>query len=902
VQFYQWPANSNTKNLLLLIKDINDEIATLGPDMTPELSIPVGVLRRSQNYFTNSKFRSHVNEKSPKIVHLEQLKATKKRYEYAIHRFAFDDMKSESGELDDGPISSEVIETFGNVTDVSGETASMSRYAMGLGTEVLSDENLDLNKFLSRPIQLLATVVPNSTDFDVDIPVWQTYFSNPTVRAKLRNYAFIRADLKVRIAISGTPFHYGRLQATYVPFADLNPVTAAYSGTAAARPNFLKYLSTVTGSQTLNVKDNQPLDIHIPYLNPMPMIRLFNNSNLAITDSTTFTDTDHMGNLFIKTLNQVQCISDGTPTSVSIYVYAWLENVKLGCPTGTVLQITTESGMISESGDERKTGPIQWVASRVRQVSKSLENVPFMRPWAIPSTMVASGIERFSALMGWSMPVLTTTPTRMQNEPLQNACLTIGSDTGHRMTLDPKQELTVDPRFLGIMEDELLISNIASHQSLFYTFSWDPTDVPLSSPIFQAFVSPTANSPLLATSSTQDTALSFAAIPFKYWRGTIKYTFDVVKSQFHRGKIAIIYEPNCNQRTLINSALDLNKQYVKIVDIQETDTFDICVDWAYPRAWAQVAPPVIGDTFLDPTTSGPSVADYCNGYICIVPINKLQSPDDSSVAVNVYVSSDDIVFNRFTEESLPKLLTVDGMVSESGTINDTPLDKTCFTLNPTGAKSSHLSEDFFGEMPISFRTLLKRFFASDIQGLEPSGCYWGIRYTGSILPPEPVLNTASTYVSLYNYLRLAFIGQRGSLRKRYRMIIKGGDQPLTGHIKVNLARDSSTTAVPTVVGLDSSAPTGMYPIMDGSTAFVPSTNAGVEFEIPFYSNNLFVFSSMFFNDVPSTQIQSFLRNYYVTYDYLHDGSPIQLMSFEETATGEDFMFAGFLAPPPRAVL
>jgi hypothetical protein len=38
-------------------------------------------------------------------------------------------------------------------------------------------------------------------------------------------------------------------------------------------------------------------------------------------------------------------------------------------------------------------------------------------------------------------------------------------------------------------------------------------------------------------------ACGAAAMPFKYWSGSMKYRFQVVCSAFHRGRIAVVYDP-----------------------------------------------------------------------------------------------------------------------------------------------------------------------------------------------------------------------------------------------------------------------------------------------------------------------------------------------------------------------
>jgi len=91
-------------------------------------------------------------------------------------------------------------------------------------------------------------------------------------------------------------------------------------------------------------------------------------------------------------------------------------------------------------------------------------------------------------------------------------------------------------------------------------------------------------------------------------------------------------------------------------------------------------------------------------------------------------------------------------------------------------------------------------------------------------------------------------------------------------------------------------PTGRE-YLDGTTTYVPSVNGGIEFEIPFYTNNLFALSQSVDpfsgNDVPTESIA--LRNYTVEYDNLSGDTT--LYGYEETAAAEDFCLMRFVAPP-----
>jgi len=146
-----------------------------------------------------------------------------------------------------------------------------------------------------------------------------------------------------------------------------------------------------------------------------------------------------------------------TPSQVYVQVYAWMTDVEVAGTTGTWLQVTTESGEIYTESDERETGPIEKFASSAKKVSMALTMVPEIGVLATASSIFFSGLESISALFGWSRPVHMDEPIYSKSLPFMNGAMTIGSETTQKICLDPKQELTVDPRVVGVDSDIWLL-------------------------------------------------------------------------------------------------------------------------------------------------------------------------------------------------------------------------------------------------------------------------------------------------------------------------------------------------------------------------------------------------------------------------------------------------------------
>jgi len=733
-----------------------------------------------------------------------------------------------------GTASKEDISKGQNVEQIDGESPDYT--LVGSSVTRVNSEDLEIKGFFGRPVQIAALQLDLNTDIDLRLDVWDLYLENPTVRSKLRNYPFMKCDLNVRFMLSGTPFHYGRLICAYEPYPEVNQIFPGFGPTF--RTEKLKYFSQAPGTLTMDVRENAPLDMHIPYVAPQPIARLFNNSALVQSSTDPFDDFHELGAVFVSTLNQIKAVTDGA-TEVYLYVYVYATNVVLHGTTATQMSIVTE-------GDERQTGPVEKFASSALKVSTALQTVPAISMYARASTYALTALKGIASLFGWSYPTMIAHPIRNRPDPYQNGAHTIGLDTGKKLTLDPKQEITIDPRALAMTEDEMCISHICSKESYLDTFTWSADSVVATDVLWSAAVTPRANIVREVGDATtvMPTALSFAATPFANWRGSITYRFDMVVSNFHRGKIMFVYEPNQRQFDLISLNTKLNKQYVKIVDLQETQTIEFVVDWNFPKPWCRNITDAsmvnsVGSQFVQTS----EFFDTCNGVIYVVPFTQLQSPDSSDIQVNVFVKSTDMMFNRMTDQFLPQ--DNNPYVVTEGDISNQPV--TIMKMNEALLPNDHVSEDCFGEQPLSFRALLKRYMSGKRATWGPTT--QNVRmflpvYYGTFYGDSPVV------YNLYNYLKWAYMAQRGGMRRRFYFPHYAGNDIDTAtpffpsnRVVVSLSNNSTTT-IP-VSATASGFETNLD--MDGSVTFLSTVNEGYEVEIPYYSNNLFAWA---FNDDP----------------------------------------------------
>lgn len=646
-----------------------------------------------------------------------------------------------------------------------------------------------LEQFFSRPIRISTIEWPVSALGGLlfeKINPWQLYFEDPRVINRIANYKLMRAKLHIKILINGNMFHYGRAIASYNPLplddtmtVDREFVDADLVG-ASQRPHLY-----------LDPTNSQGGEMCFPFFTP---------SNLLDIPAMGWRN---MGELAIHSMQGLKH-ANGATDKVTINVFAWAEDVKFAIPTqetpGAILPQAEMGGM-----DEYSKKPVSRIAGAIANMASYLTTAPGIGPYAMATKIGASAIGQIATLFGYSSPV-NLDFSHFRSIPTTNYSVTNSLSDAMKLSVDAKQELTVDPRTVGLSgDDELTISHIAKHESWFANFPW-AVDTPVETLLFNVVVDPGIHQNF--NNEIHLTAPAFAAAPFKYWRGSLRYRFQVVCSGYHKGRLKVVYDPSGNA----TGEAEYNTAYTTIVDISDTADFSIDVGWGQPTPYRQhFAPNATNAVMFDisPLSYNASTAAVGNGTLAVYVVNELTVPNSTSnndIEVNVFVSACDdfevacpnlgiIERLRFT----PAVAPPDGInrsgispQSEEGGMNEEtmkqdsqPVDTS--PINTVGLKVPIASDPtntvYFGESIKSMRQLLKRYsrhkpLPSHITD-DDADMFTQI-YVGTAFPNQVGFNTEPTYprvnygingssytygwTTFLNYLTSAYGGWRGGIR------------------------------------------------------------------------------------------------------------------------------------------
>lgn len=706
---------------------------------------------------------------------------------------------------------------------------------------VAMDNKMQLNDFFGRPFKAAtytwdpAAVTPFFQSFDP----WALFFANPNVINRLNNYALMQCKLNVKFMINGNSFYYGRLMVDYM----VDPTSDQVSSRSGAI-----LANIIQASQRLHLFIDPTLSqggtMVLPFINQDNSLRV----NLS----------EWVGEMGLINIRQMQPLkhANGSTTPVTISVFIWATDVNVSQPTSV-----SSSSLVPQAGDEYQDKPVSNMLSSVAKVAGSLATIPWITPYAKATQMVANSMGAVASMFGFSRPAILEDPTPVRRYVLGNLVNTDRHDTVTKLTVDSKQEVSIDPAIFGVdVEDELTIKHIASTESYITQFPWSVATA-AGATLWSARVNPVH----AATDGlfTYNPACSFAVTPFAFWRGTMRYRFQIVASAFHKGRLLVTYDP------VAASSINTNLSYSKVIDLSDERDFVIDVCWSQSKTFLRV--PTLGAANYQNSRYTTYVDGY-NGVLNISILNELTSPNsavNNNIAINVFVSAQDDfevgmpIESTFTSISyLPPtgVAPQAGDVDGSGPSDDTPEENAPIVTMAKECVGTPIEEDhtldvFFGEAITSFRQLLKRYMlhAGTLLPITANtnyiyNDYDFPAYRGFGLDPRNTvtgpLNANIVNTTLLNYLAPAFVGYRGSMRSKY-LLVNGNAavgaymtvarEPVpTGYQALAVAIDTASASrfATSVVSTYKSGFTGM-------DATQPTVQPSVEVELPFYSNRRF---------------------------------------------------------------
>jgi hypothetical protein len=497
-------------------------------------------------------------------------------------------------------------------------------------------------------------------------------------------------------------------------------------------------------------------------------------------------------------------------------------------------------------------------------------------------------------------------------------------------------------------EDQMSFGYLVKKEAWIDFFNWNTTTTQNTGLLYSIQVHPMIAPIFLAGANEVPvrcmTPVSFVAYPFKHWSGSLRYRFQIVASQYHRGRLLFVFEPSLATAGTVS---DTNDRYSHIVDISEERDVTFEVNWAQKEAYRRV------DTFRaqklcsweGPSgTIGTDAEDVaaCNGRINVYVLNALAAPiDTSNVKINVFISGGDSfevrnpagTMGQDTAYAMSELTVGPPTLAQSAIEGFTdqenmPEQDTTYVLNGEYTEfCKEQSHVYFGEAVVSFRSLLKRY--NYYRSLEPPeslnvnnwytviyrlfnypcgpGPSYGSSIASSVTQIAGPINYNLLPMTMMRYCMQAYVGFRGGCR--WKVLYCGTNnqlQPLSvgrnpDHLaqesQVFLINDNGSASVSAVQRTKWQSDT-----CQDSAAGVALTGVasqpGLEYELPFQTALRYAEC----NEPGATRLDPYCGlnqgSQSVSFDYRETANQYHWLQFY-TAAAEDFSLFFFIGAPAR---
>jgi len=671
-------------------------------------------------------------------------------------------MEVSDGTAEDHKITESINETVSfletNSSYSVGSTASHPAASIADATL-----NVDLANFLSRPVKIYSYVwsETDAVGTATSISPWQLFFANNTIKNKLDNYAWLRCDLKLKIMLNASPFYYGASLVSYQPLPN-------FKGSTISNDSGTRYFIPLSQRPHLWLypQNNEGGEMMLPFF-------LFKNY-ISTVSNQDFLD---MGTLSFTTITDLASANGAVGTGVTISVYAWAENVVVSGPT---------AGLIQQSKDEYGKGPISSVASAIASAAKALTGIPIIKPYATATQMGMEGVSALASKLGYcNTPVISDTMP-FRNQPLPVLASTEQGYPIEKMTIDPKNELSIDPQIVGLPPiDELNIQHLVGRESYLCTTTWSSADAG-DKLLFQSAVLPAMfDMESTAQPRLYMTPMAYTSQLFGQWRGDLIFRFRFIATQYHRGRVRVIFDPSGSAaQNITNTVATQAMCFNEVIDLTKDTNVELRIPYNQSFAWLKTFTPTSSTQIPWTTSSTPTfnhVAGTSNGSIAMRVVTALTGPT-ALFTIPIIVSvrgADNLEFGNPQE--------ISQRYTQFAVQSKDEYEVTPSSMVIAGnASSRDIPEKYLinlGEKILTLRQLLRRYnlaYIRSFNGTDTNSYQFGFNIH-TAMPPhlgydpsgqysaKGLINTATNYPYNYvsqhplNYISSAFIGYRGSI-------------------------------------------------------------------------------------------------------------------------------------------
>lgn len=513
----------------------------------------------------------------------------------------------------------------------------------------------DIIAFLAKPYPLytgtLASTDTSSTfsPFDLFAPL----LSKDIYYQKVKGHMGIRADVCLRLQVNANRFQQGRYILAFLPTVGADQ-TFQNTINQVIKYRFNPTTVTQLPHVELDIGSETEAILEIKYVNALTHYLLYtNNSSKGV------------GSPGYGMLYPYNSLASAGGSSTATYTL-WISyhNVKFAAPMIPQSNIIYEYQAGGEPKDTRfntrrytpiereqfskNTGPVGSVFAAASGLSSAVGTyVPFLSAITAPVAWATDIVANICGAFGWGNPINLAEVTRALQTVYPYAANCDNIDSSMPLSGFSRNELEILPGFAATDRDEMCIDFVKSVNAWYTTFTLSTSDTVGQNYLFQGLAPLFFNNAYThgTASLIAETPVSFLGKLFGLYRGGFRLTFKVVKTEFHSGRLAVVFLPTdiAASGTISTPSLaDTSYLHREVIDLRAGNEFSF--DFPYTSVAA----------YRSTTTN-----EQRYGYAGVYCLNPLIAPATvpSTVKVLVEVSgSPDLEFAQLKDNTLTPVM------------------------------------------------------------------------------------------------------------------------------------------------------------------------------------------------------------------------------------------------------
>ena len=455
-------------------------------------------------------------------------------------------------------------------------------YYKELSREVLSamptGSEQSVQDFFKRPVVVFSSSF-SITDTTTTWP-WQARIPHDLIasgpwKPKLLGSAGFRGELHLTIVVNANRFQQGRYILAWCPNGGSTDVNRLFVRTHTATITQMTQLPHVE----IDISCDTEATLIIPHVNVQGW------SYIGAADVTgAYLGTT--GEVLLRAYSPLVAPTGSTTAGYTILAH-W-ENVEFATPINPQSNVRSRTKIkrkvraVDVEQDSQNMGPVQSTLTKVSVAMGKLAGIPLLASVAAPAHWAVELASQVAGAFGWSRPHNSEHARIMTAYAAHRMTNVDVADNSTKLGYTDKNELEEVPGFAGSALDEMALEYVMKISAYIDQFTWNTSQV-AGQKIHSRFCNPrgqitTQNAG--GATVTHMAPVAFVASFFALYRGSLKFTFKIVKTEFHSGRLQISFLPTdtaygaSNQPTQ-GSFSDGNYLAREIIDIRTGSEFTI---------------------------------------------------------------------------------------------------------------------------------------------------------------------------------------------------------------------------------------------------------------------------------------------------------------------------------------